>query len=109
MHRQSTFQQHKHKRVTLVTSKTTPQKTPHNSSFFTHRVNAQVQQPLVPLVDEFAARLFSELDYVQEGRNCERFAQLYANVPRVRTPTIKWEATSRRVITMQWIGACVQD
>lgn len=65
----------------------------------------QIQQPLVPLVDEFAARLFSELDYVQEGRNCERFAKLYANVPRVRTPTICWEATSRRVITMQWIGA----
>lgn len=33
----------------------------------------QVSQPLVPLVDEFASRLFSELDYVQEGHNCERF------------------------------------
>ncbi len=30
-------------------------------------------QPLVPLVDEFAARLFTELDYVQEGANAERF------------------------------------
>jgi len=38
---------------------------------------------LVPLVDEFAARLFGELDYVQEGHNCERFARLYSNVPRV--------------------------
>ena len=33
----------------------------------------QVSQPLVPLVDEFAARLFAELDYEQEGRNAERF------------------------------------
>lgn len=33
----------------------------------------QVSQPLVPLVDEFASRLFAELDYVQEGHNCERF------------------------------------
>lgn len=33
----------------------------------------QVSQPLVPLVDEFAARLFGELDYMQEGRNAERF------------------------------------
>jgi len=24
-------------------------------------------------------------------------------VPRVRVPGIKWEATSRRVITMEWI------
>ena len=30
-------------------------------------------QPLTPLVDEFAARLFTELDYVQEGVNAERF------------------------------------
>ena len=30
-------------------------------------------QPLLPLVDEFAARLFGELDYIQEGHNAERF------------------------------------
>lgn len=33
----------------------------------------QISQPLVPLVDEFAARLFAELDYVQEGKNAEKF------------------------------------
>ena len=43
----------------------------------------QLSQPLVPLVDEFAARLFGELDYVQEGRNAERFEELYRHVPRV--------------------------
>jgi predicted unusual protein kinase regulating ubiquinone biosynthesis (AarF/ABC1/UbiB family) len=64
---------------------------------------AIIQQPLLPLVDEFAARLFAELDYVQEGRNAERFASLYAHVPRVRTPGIKWEACARRVLTMEWI------
>ena len=26
-----------------------------------------------------------------------------SHVPRVRVPQIKWEATSRRVITMEWI------
>lgn len=31
----------------------------------------------MPLVDEFAARLFGELDYVQEGKNCEKFGRLY--------------------------------
>lgn len=62
-----------------------------------------LSQPLVPLVDEFAGRLFGELDYVQEGRNCERFQELYSHVPRVRTPAIKWQATSRRVLTMEWI------
>lgn len=33
----------------------------------------QISQPLVPLVDEFAARLFAELDYEAEGKNAEKF------------------------------------
>jgi len=60
-------------------------------------------QPLLPLVDEFAGRLFGELDYIQEGQSCEKFADLYAHVPRVRTPQIIWEVTSRQVLTMEWI------
>ena len=44
---------------------------------------AQISQPLAPLVDEFAQRLFRELDYDQEGRNAEQFQQLYGDVPRV--------------------------
>jgi hypothetical protein len=63
----------------------------------------QISQPLVPLVDEFAARLFGELDYVQEGRSAERFQELYGGVPRVRVPKIVWGATARRVLTMEWI------
>lgn len=64
----------------------------------------QLSQPLVPLVDEFAARLFAELDYVQEGKNAERFEKLYGHVPKVRVPKIIWEGTARRVITMEWIN-----
>jgi ABC1 atypical kinase-like domain len=40
---------------------------------------------------------------LQEGHSCERFAALYSHVPRVRTPAILWEATARRVLTMEWI------
>ena len=61
-------------------------------------------QPLVPLVDEFAGRLFAELDYIQEGKNCEKFTALYCDVPRIRAPKIHWQFTSRRVLTMEWIS-----
>jgi aarF domain-containing kinase len=47
-----------------------------------------ISQPLVPLVDEFSARLFGELDYIREGHQCERFAELYSHVPRVTVPKI---------------------
>eukprot|EP00798_Chlamydomonas_sp_ICE-L_P023264 gene23264-30493_t len=63
----------------------------------------QISQPLVPLVDEFAGRLFAELDYVQEGHNCEKFDSLYSSMPRVRCPKIYWENTARRVLVMEWI------
>jgi aarF domain-containing kinase len=48
-----------------------------------------ISQPLVPLVDEFAARLFGELDYIQEGHHCEKFAMLYSHVPRITVPGIQ--------------------
>jgi aarF domain-containing kinase len=51
-----------------------------------------ISQDLVPLVDEFAGRLFGELDYIAEGRNCERFTELYSHMPRIRTPSIQCAA-----------------
>lgn len=64
-----------------------------------------ISQPLVPLVDEFADKLFKEMDYNMEGRNCEKFTKLYCTkaLPRVGTPKIYWDQTSRRVLTMEWI------
>jgi len=58
---------------------------------------------IVELVDEFAVRVFQELDYVQEGRNAERFARLYGDRPDIIVPGIEWKYTSPRVITMEWI------
>ena len=55
------------------------------------------------MVDEFAARVFQELNYVQEGLNAERFARLYGDRPDVVVPGIEWEYTSPRVITMEWV------
>ncbi|CAD7705399.1 unnamed protein product [Ostreobium quekettii] len=63
----------------------------------------KVSQPLVPFVDELASKLFAELDYVQEGHNCEKFQELYGGMDRVKTPTIHWDYSARRVLTMEWI------
>ena len=62
-----------------------------------------ITTPIVPLVDEFAKKLFAELNYVQEGKNAEKFQALYGGMARVRCPSIHWEATSQRVLTMEWI------
>jgi predicted unusual protein kinase regulating ubiquinone biosynthesis (AarF/ABC1/UbiB family) len=58
---------------------------------------------LVAIIDEFATRLFEEMDYVREGHNAERFAQLYGSLSGVYVPQIYWQYTQRRVLTMEWI------
>lgn len=63
----------------------------------------QVRSDLVAIMDEFGRRIYEEMDYNQEGRNAERFAQLYGNLPEIYVPKIYWEYTQRRVLTMEWI------
>ncbi|MBF2025711.1 MAG: AarF/ABC1/UbiB kinase family protein [Oscillatoriales cyanobacterium C42_A2020_001] len=64
----------------------------------------RVRSDLVGIMDEFATRIFEEMDYTQEGRNAERFAQLYGNLPEIYVPRIYWQYTGRRVLTMEWIN-----
>ena len=54
------------------------------------------------IVDEFAAKLFEEMDYRKEGRNAEKFRRLYSH-PSIYVPKIYWERTQRQVMTMEWI------
>ncbi|MBC7972263.1 MAG: AarF/ABC1/UbiB kinase family protein [Verrucomicrobia bacterium] len=67
------------------------------------RLVKQIRSDLVGIMDEFAARIFEEMDYNQEGRNAERFAKLYGHMKDVYVPKIYWEYTGRRVLTMEWI------
>ncbi|MEP0910697.1 AarF/ABC1/UbiB kinase family protein [Leptolyngbya sp. ST-U4] len=67
------------------------------------RTFKRIRSDLVAIADEFGARIFEEMDYTQEGRNAERFAQLYGNLPDIYVPRIYWHYTQRRVLTMEWI------
>ncbi|NJL82952.1 MAG: AarF/ABC1/UbiB kinase family protein [Chloroflexaceae bacterium] len=63
----------------------------------------RVRSDLVAIADELAERIFEELNYIQEGRNAEKFAQLYGKLPEIYVPGIYWDYTGRRVLTMEWI------
>lgn len=56
---------------------------------------------LPELVEEFATTLRGELNFVQEARNAERFAEANREEPLVFVPKIFWEATTGRVLTME--------
>ncbi|CAD6248986.1 unnamed protein product [Miscanthus lutarioriparius] len=64
----------------------------------------QVSVDVVGLVDEWAARFFEELDYVNEGENGTYFAEVMKeDLPQVVVPKTYHKYTSRKVLTTQWI------
>ncbi len=67
------------------------------------RLIKDVKGDLIGIMDEFGARIYEEMDYIHEGLNAERFAELYGQIPDIYVPTIYWEHTNRRVLTMEWI------
>ncbi|WP_050752596.1 MULTISPECIES: AarF/ABC1/UbiB kinase family protein [unclassified Synechococcus] len=62
-----------------------------------------IRSDLVALIDELGQRVFEEMDYLNEAANAERFRELHRNNPRIAVPAIYRAATSRRVLTMEWI------
>lgn len=62
-----------------------------------------IRSDLVALIDELGSRVFEEMDYLNEASNAEKFRELHQQNPRIAVPHIYREATSRRVLTMEWI------
>ncbi|OUL20107.1 hypothetical protein BV378_30365 [Nostoc sp. RF31YmG] len=59
---------------------------------------------LTLIVDEFGTKLFEEIDYINEGRNAEKFAHNFRDDPNVKVPSIYWRYTNSRVLTLEWIN-----
>ena len=60
---------------------------------------------LPALTEEFALTSVDEIDYLHEAASSERFAENFADDPRVRVPAVIWERSSRRVLTLQDVTA----
>ncbi|MFM7572570.1 MAG: ABC1 kinase family protein [Snowella sp.] len=72
-------------------------------SLWANRNVKRVRSDLVAITDELASRIFEEMNYIQEGRNAEKFAQLYGHMTEIYVPSIYWQYSGRRVLTMEWI------
>ncbi len=55
------------------------------------------------LSDEFGHTLFSEIDYLKEGRNADRLRKLVRSRPEIRIPRVHWRYTGRHVLTLEYI------
>ncbi|XP_072932649.1 aarF domain-containing kinase 1 [Epargyreus clarus] len=62
------------------------------------------------LVDETKKNIAKELDFLQEGKNAERVAELFKNYKWLKVPKIFWEYSTERVLVMEYVvGGQVND
>jgi predicted unusual protein kinase regulating ubiquinone biosynthesis (AarF/ABC1/UbiB family) len=74
-----------------------------NIAAWLNRNVGAIRSDLVAIIDELGTRVFEEMDYLNEAANAERFQQLHRHNSRIAVPVIHRHATSRRVLTMEWI------
>jgi len=56
------------------------------------------------LHEEFSKIVRAELDYVQEGRNAEKFRLNFSPDERIVIPRVYWEFSSGKVLTLEFVG-----
>ena len=62
------------------------------------------------MVDDFSHQIIKELDFTRDGRNADRMARNFRDVPGIRFPKIYWEFSSPRVLVMEYIeGVRIDD
>jgi predicted unusual protein kinase regulating ubiquinone biosynthesis (AarF/ABC1/UbiB family) len=62
-----------------------------------------------PIWRELSDRLGEELDYLHEAENIRRMAELHRDVPEVVIPAVIDEATTKRVLTMEYVAGITPD
>ncbi len=56
------------------------------------------------MLREFDETIHEEMDYSAEGKNAERFTENFKEWTNVHVPKIHWNATSEKVLTMEFIN-----
>ncbi|XP_078439015.1 protein kinase superfamily protein [Wolffia australiana] len=57
----------------------------------------------IGIYDECSKILYEEIDYVNEGKNADRFRRDFRNIKWVRVPFVNWDYTSPKVLTLEYV------
>ncbi|MBY0359323.1 MAG: hypothetical protein K2W82_15080 [Candidatus Obscuribacterales bacterium] len=60
-------------------------------------------QNWLEMSDEFGRSLFSEVDYLLEGRNADRLRRLLRDRPEIRIPRVIWKYSARKVLVLEYL------
>ncbi|RKZ26221.1 hypothetical protein DRQ20_03455 [bacterium] len=74
------------------------------------RFNAVKEFDVVGKIEEMGKNLLEELDFIKEGKSIERFKNYFKNDENVIIPSVYWEYTTGRVLTMERVeGINIKD
>ncbi|MFN6394572.1 MAG: ABC1 kinase family protein [Aphanizomenon sp.] len=54
------------------------------------------------IYDEFFNLLFQEIDYIQEGKNSDKFRENFHGYPRIIVPKVYWQYTTTKILTLEY-------
>ncbi|KAK8467659.1 hypothetical protein PHAVU_007G121568 [Phaseolus vulgaris] len=57
----------------------------------------------VGIYEECATILYQEIDYINEGKNADRFRRDFRNIKWVRVPLVYWDYTASKVLTLEYV------
>ena len=64
----------------------------------------------VQIIDEIGKTLFEEIDFIQEGKNADRFRKNLKYEERICIPRIFWHYTTKKLITIEFVpGTKITD
>ncbi|KAL1812977.1 hypothetical protein ACET3Z_023042 [Daucus carota] len=55
------------------------------------------------IYEECSKILYEEIDYINEGKNADRFRRDFRNVKWVRVPMVFWDYTAMKVLTLEYV------
>ena len=59
---------------------------------------------------EFFELLYSEIDYIHEGKNADRFRINFQNYSQVIVPKVYWQYTTKKILTLEYLpGIKIDD
>ncbi|KAK3022455.1 hypothetical protein RJ639_046330 [Escallonia herrerae] len=62
-----------------------------------------VTRDWLEIYEECAKILYEEIDYINEGKNADRFRRDFRNVKWVRVPLVFWDYTASKVLTLEYV------
>ncbi|XP_024967649.1 protein ACTIVITY OF BC1 COMPLEX KINASE 7, chloroplastic-like [Cynara cardunculus var. scolymus] len=57
----------------------------------------------IGIYDECAKILYEEIDYINEGKNADKFRRDFRNIKWVRVPQVFWDYTAQKVLTLEYV------